>query len=627
MKPTPEQEAIVASKAEVLKIKAGAGTGKTTTLRALAAHYPRERTLYLAFNKAIKEEAQRKFPSHVRAMTAHGLAYANVGKYYGNTPNKLSHGDLKPFHVMAQLEKSVKKMPGGLHMLYAGRVLETIKNFLVSGDPDLAREHIALGGSPGEKAHFNPDQLLIDSVYVWECMQDLESPVPMTHDGYLKLFQLEMPDLGYDIVLLDEAQDTNPVTQALVGSQPSRLIYVGDEHQAIYGFRGASNAMALVDADEEFFLSGSFRFGKAVADVANALLEAKGETELRIRGLGGPSVLGELPRNQPFAFISRGNSSLFRRAVDALKAYESFGFVGPLTNYRFDLIEQTYRLMAGKGPINDPFLKAFESFQALEEYGEMMGDREIQSRCKLVTTYEHRIPSLVMQIQSQAQTFPGDRKVDVVLSSAHRSKGLEFDNVHLADDFLDFFDEEKGEWKNFVVDPNDPATLENADKLEEVNLQYVAATRAKKVLCVGQKLMDFLNHHNKVAARGPEVPEKPVPQEKLPPKSKKTSRLRQLQTGTAPAGRGRPSFPAPTPSANAPAGGRPRKVATGVKPAAEPVPAPKPKATKLPVRPQRPVVGGKIEPAPAKPVGRPVPAAKAPAAPAARQPRRGAERI
>ncbi len=577
MKPTPEQEAVVASQAEVLKIKAGAGTGKTTTLNALASHNPGVRTLYLAFNKAIKEEAQRKFPSHVRAMTAHGLAFGYVGKDYANVSNKLSHTDLKPFHVMPELSKRLKKIPESVHLLYAGRVLETIKSFLVSAAPVLDTEHLVLGASPAEKAHFHPDRLLADAQHIWECMQDLDHQIPMIHDGYLKLFQLKEQDLGYDMVLLDEAQDTNPVTQALVGNQPSRLVYVGDEHQAIYGFRGASNAMALVDADEEYFLSGSFRFGPEVAKVANALLEAKGETELRIRGLGGPSKLGPLPPRQPLAYISRGNSALFRRAADAIKAYESFGFVGPLHNYRFDLIEQTYRLMVGRGPITDPFLKAFTSFDQLKEYGDAMGDREIQGRCNLVTAYEHRIPTLVSQIQTQAHTYPGNTRPDVILSSAHRSKGLEFDHVQLADDFLDFFNEEKAEWTNFTLP-------ENADKHEEVNLQYVAATRAKKALLVGPKLAAFLEHQKKITMAGPRPPEKGVPMDKLPPviKPKRASRLRQ-----APAPRGRPAAVA-TP-ASAPPAGRPAKVAVSATPAPPPVAAPRQKAPPAPTARPAPV--------------------------------------
>jgi len=195
--------------------------------------------------------------------------------------------------------------------------------------------------------------------------------------------------------------------------------------------------------------------------------------------------------------------------------------VGPLSNYRFDLIEQTYRLMAGKGPITDPFLKAFESFEDLEKYGEMMGDREIQGRCKLVAHYDQRIPSLVSQIQTQAQTYPASQKTDVILSSAHRSKGLEFDHVQLADDFLDFYDEDKGEWKDFAHDP------ENQDKHEEVNLQYVAATRAQKVLSVGQKLGSFLEYHQKMVARGPQAPEKPLDANLLPKPQKNPSRLRK----------------------------------------------------------------------------------------------------
>lgn len=119
MKPTPEQIAIFQSQAEILKIKAGAGTGKTTTLRGLAAANSNSRMLYLAFNRAIKEEAQAQFPRNVRAMTAHGLAYGRVGKYYGNIPQKLVF-DLKPFHVLPELKRSLSSIPPTLHNLYGG---------------------------------------------------------------------------------------------------------------------------------------------------------------------------------------------------------------------------------------------------------------------------------------------------------------------------------------------------------------------------------------------------------------------------------------------------------------------------------------------------------------------------
>ena len=490
MQATPEQAAICASRAYSLKIKAFAGTGKTTTLRGLAARYPQERILYLAFNKAIKEEAQGRFVKNVRAMTAHGLAFATVGKHYANAANKLHHGELKPFHVLPHLEASLKGVPRAIHNLYGARVLEAIRNYLISADPDLDAQHVVIGQSPAEKKHMGGGRVLADAQLIWAHMQNLDGPVPMIHDGYLKIFQRDLPNLGYGLIMVDEYQDTNPVLQALVEQQSCRKVYVGDEHQAIYGFRGARNAMASTQADEEFFLTGSFRFGAPIAQVANFILGAKGET-LQLRGMGPTSVVGPLPANVPHAFIARGNSALFGRAVQAIEKSEPFAFVGPLYNYRLDLIEQVYRLSTG-GAVTDPFLKAFKNFEELEAYADAMDDREIMGRCKLVTRYGARIPGLIAQIQAKAGTFPGTGNPKVILTSAHRAKGLEFDHVQLADDFMDFYDEKEGGWKDL--------TQADAREQEEVNLQYVAATRAKRTLEVGEKLGEFLEHTRDVQA-------------------------------------------------------------------------------------------------------------------------------
>lgn len=491
MPATEEQLAICQSQARIVKIKAGAGTGKTTTLRGLSQRNPGAKILYLAFNRAIKDEAMGKFPGNVKAMTAHGLAFSRIGKNYANTPDKLAQGDIKPFHISEAISSSLKKLPADLGNLYGGRVIETIKSFLISPDLELDAQHLSLPAATSEKKHFQPQRMLSDAQKVWGLMQSLESKVPMIHDGYLKMFQLEAPNLWYDMILLDEAQDTNPVTQALVEAQQGRRVYVGDEHQAIYAFRGAQNAMDVA-ADEEFMLTGSFRFGQAIADLANVLLEAKGEETLRLRGLGKPSIVAALKEGTPHAYISRGNSALFARAVQAMDDNQSFGFVGALFGYRFDLIEQTYRLSVGE-KIRDPFLASFGTYENLEAYAEAMEDREIIARCKIVARFGRRIPALVAKIQSRAMPLTPGRLPQLTLTSAHRSKGLEFDHVIMADDFLDFFDEEGGGWKD----------MKHADRFqtEEVNLQYVAATRARKQLEVGEKLAAFLAHDAAIKAK------------------------------------------------------------------------------------------------------------------------------
>lgn len=485
MKPTPEQRVVCESTAHVMKIKAGAGTGKTTTLRGLAARHPRSRMLYLAFNKAIKEEAAGKFGSHVHAMTAHGMAFGAIGRDYSNEPDKLLSGDLKPHHVLPVIQKGLAGIPAALHNLYAGRVIEAIKAFFVSADETAGPQHLTVSMAAAEKKYFNPAQILADADVVLTSMADLKGRVPITHDGYLKLFALEKPTLPCDFLLLDEAQDTNPVLQGLVAAQPCRRAYVGDEHQAIYAFRGATNAMATLAADAEYALTGSFRFGPAIADIANSILRAKGENRLQLQGLGPASQVvsgGSVRPHQPHAYISRSNAMSFARAVEAVEGRQPFAFVGPLYSYRFDLIEQTYELSCHRQP-RDPFLRAFDTFEQLQEYAEALNDREILARCKLVERYGSKLPGLLERITQAAGTYPSRGAPGLVLTTAHRSKGLEFDTVKLADDFTDFKNED-GEWEDL--------TEASAQTIEEINLLYVAATRAKTTLETNDKLMEFI---------------------------------------------------------------------------------------------------------------------------------------
>jgi F-box protein, helicase, 18 len=84
---TQEQQTIcqAASDLEVqssLKIQAFAGTGKTTTLAAIAKSLPQRKFLYLVFNRAAAEEAELKMPANVSARSAHAIAFRSVGHIY-----------------------------------------------------------------------------------------------------------------------------------------------------------------------------------------------------------------------------------------------------------------------------------------------------------------------------------------------------------------------------------------------------------------------------------------------------------------------------------------------------------------------------------------------------------------
>src|SRR4051794_5991868 len=82
-RPTSEQHNVVeaALTGENVVIEAGAGTGKTSTL-TLVADQLKGRGVYIAFNRQIVDEAQRKFGDKVACFTAHQLAYESVGYLY-----------------------------------------------------------------------------------------------------------------------------------------------------------------------------------------------------------------------------------------------------------------------------------------------------------------------------------------------------------------------------------------------------------------------------------------------------------------------------------------------------------------------------------------------------------------
>jgi hypothetical protein len=83
-RPAPEQDAALDAfrSGDDLVLQAGAGTGKTTTLTMLGSA-TRWQGRYLAFNRSIAREAQRRFLGNVVCSTAHSLAFKQSGTAFG----------------------------------------------------------------------------------------------------------------------------------------------------------------------------------------------------------------------------------------------------------------------------------------------------------------------------------------------------------------------------------------------------------------------------------------------------------------------------------------------------------------------------------------------------------------
>ncbi|WP_425953087.1 UvrD-helicase domain-containing protein [Ralstonia pseudosolanacearum] len=454
-KATSEQLRVVLSTVHRLIVQACSGAGKTFTLEEYSLANPGARILYLAYNKAIRDEAAGKFPTNVDCRTTHSLAW-HFGRRFKDA-GKL--GNLRPNDLMKAFDVKVG---------FARVLLTTVENFLYSDDADFVEDHV-----PQTVAAKDVATVAEWGRIVWATMRDLErKDVPMPHDGYLKLYQLSKPDLSrnYDIILFDEAQDANPVTTAIVEAQSCRLVIVGDKYQSIYAFRGAVNAMERIKADETLYLTESRRFGPGIAKLATLLLKTFRDEEHPVRSaFPDRETRYVVDRNLPYAIIGRTNAKLFGKAV-ALLGRKRMHFVGGIENYPFDKLVDVWHLMNNEpGLVQDSMFKTFGSLAKLEDYASKADDKEILSLIGVVKEYRGKVTGLVERIKAEAVENQED--ADVSLTTAHRSKGLEFDQVVLLDDFEDF-----------ITDSGEFLVLDTPELVQELHLLYVAITRAMNVL-------------------------------------------------------------------------------------------------------------------------------------------------
>lgn len=264
------------------------------------------------------------------------------------------------------------------------------------------------------------------------------------------------PNIPADYVLFDEAQDADPLMLGILLRQKStQVIYVGDAHQQIYAWRGAINAMQQLPLPESR-LTTSFRFGETIADVANALLGGLNET---VPLLGNPnqksSVVNKPHTKMRDAILCRTNA----RAMELLLA----GLVhGDKVSLQADhqklnrFVDAASLLKQGKRVTDVPELAWFNSWHDVHEYCETNEGSDIKPLVKLVD--DHGTDPLKKAL---AKITPLEQ-ADYVISTAHKAKGLEWNRVHIEDDY------------QFKING-----LEHKITDEELRLLYVACTRAK----------------------------------------------------------------------------------------------------------------------------------------------------
>jgi DNA helicase II / ATP-dependent DNA helicase PcrA len=249
-------------------IKAVAGSGKSTTIQAAMAYIPRDAlSIFLAFNKAIAEDLKSK---GVNARTFHSLTYGPVTKsrMINNVEaNKLRfickqklNGDDEFIYSMF-----ISRLVGLARQQGIGCLLEDTESewHEIINHHDLELEN--------EKGNIPRAVELARELLLWSNESNL-----LDFDDLLYLAVKDGINLPkFDFVFVDEAQDTNAIQRAVLRKilkPTSRIVCVGDEAQAIYGFRGAdSDSLNLLSEEfncTELPLTVSYRCSKNVVEYA-----------------------------------------------------------------------------------------------------------------------------------------------------------------------------------------------------------------------------------------------------------------------------------------------------------------------------------------------------------------------
>lgn len=481
---------------EIAKIVAFAGTGKTTTLLRYTQLRPQTKFLLVVFNKSVCDHAKTKFPRNVDCRTGHSLAFGKVGFRYKNAGKFRGNGP-----TVYSITQTIQNKKGDNLFIRAKFVLDTLNTFLSSADPVPTEHHVPdfRTDDAGNRVPIDPQKRKMyvdDTCYLWNRMKDLDDKnVPISHDGYLKLYQLSRPRLhwNYDCILIDEAQDLTPAISDILLSQNTSKILVGDPHQQIYSFRGAVNAMQIVQASTIFYLTQSFRFGPEIAEIAACCLELlKNEKKKTLVGNGQTcQVLGE--KVGQLAVLTRCNFTLFNEAVKRCcheNTEDKVAFVGGTDGFGFGMIMDIYCLLLSpeqrkkeRREIEHKLIKCFTDLPALEKYATKVQDNDLLGKIKIVRQHHHNLPGYIDKILKK--TVRDTRVADVVLSTAHKSKGLEFSTVHLTDDFVTYIQMQELEQTFHGT----PLRLPSED---ESNLLYVAVTRAKNALIMSPTLAKLI---------------------------------------------------------------------------------------------------------------------------------------
>lgn len=460
-----------------IAIQAVAGAGKTTTLLMLAAEVKRAPAVLCAFNNHIAKDianklALRNIPMEGR--TIHSLGYSCVrDNIKVDQVNSRKYLDIAKRWISGRQGYYPDK-----HTDYVGQLkdlLDFTRLTMANPEDPLAMERLIYSYD------LDCDQRMLDALP--ELLEAASSHESLSKNSIDFTDMLWLPvkknweAKKYKEVFVDESQDLNSLQTEFIrrslDTSGARIVFCGDPRQAIMAFAGA-DANSFINTKTifncvELPLTFCYRCGSSIIEVAKKYVSHIQVPENSHRG-----EVSYIEEDKFFSTVRSGDVILCRKTAPLIELCLSFISTGVPARVRG-------RNMATKLSVHINKCSA-KSVNWQEEFIGLLSeyrDKEVSSLIKknqeeriellndsincIVAVYDPLKHTCKEDLIESIEKLFSDDLDGVLLSTVHRSKGLEWSRV-------------------FIYKPSLlPLIWRNQSRIEaqqEINLAYVATTRA-----------------------------------------------------------------------------------------------------------------------------------------------------
>ena len=467
-------------------ISAKAGSGKTSTcVTAIKLIKPKSKVMFLAFNKSIAEELSQKLKDcpNVEVRTSHSLGFAIIRK------NVEGEVELDEFKYRRYVKSNISELTTIDVTLTKNQLYNYIES--ICALVDFARFNLAQTAAEVKSLAVKYDV----PIFFDEC----DVVVKVLEWGKTELNSIDYTDMVWlpvelsmnarafqkDFIFIDECQDQSLMSIELFlkcFKRGTRFIAVGDEKQCINTFCGSSEEAFQYMKDypktTQFDLPICYRCPKTVVELAKTLVP---DIECR-----EDAPKGDIIEKCWTSALRSGDMVLCRSKAPLLKVYTKLLRKGIQCHIKGQDIGINLKKLIEEVDIEElntnlksdgVFVRLYDNL--FEIRNKLMESKGLDYQDATLTNYITNMYDMIKALTVLAENYTtktellshideifDETREGVILSTIHKAKGLEADNVYI------------------LCNSSMPSSLAKKEweKNAEQNLIYVAYTRAKKKL-------------------------------------------------------------------------------------------------------------------------------------------------